>query len=162
MPTIHLMQGLPASGKTTYARLLVRESEGRIRRVNLDDLRRMSDGDSKSVPFSPEREKVITAAQARLVRVFLTYGHDVVVDNTHVHPGQLEELLSRLQGAYEDIHWEVHSLMDVIPSLCRLRNLGRPKGERVPTDVIARLAERYEKAAADGWKLTPEWLETQL
>ncbi|MYV92394.1 AAA family ATPase, partial [Streptomyces sp. SID1034] len=43
MPTVHVMTGLPASGKTTAARKLVAESEGRCRRVNLDDLRGMFD-----------------------------------------------------------------------------------------------------------------------
>lgn len=157
MPTIHLMQGLPASGKTTFARKLVRESEGRIRRVNLDDLRRMSDGDGKSIPWTAEREKAVTAAQARLVRVWLTYGHDVVVDNTHLYPGQLEELLMRLQGVCEDIRWEVHSLTDVPVPTCLFRDAIRP--DSVGGDAILQLNQRYESAAADGWKLTSEWLE---
>ena len=37
------MTGLPASGKTTAARRLQAESGGRMRRVNLDDLRQMLD-----------------------------------------------------------------------------------------------------------------------
>ncbi|WP_438288073.1 AAA family ATPase [Streptomyces scabiei] len=37
------MTGLPASGKTTAARGLQAEAEGRMRRVNLDDLRAMLD-----------------------------------------------------------------------------------------------------------------------
>ncbi|MFF3837957.1 AAA family ATPase [Streptomyces sp. NPDC001930] len=49
MPVVHVMTGLPASGKTTAARALQAAAEGRVRRVNLDDLRSMLD-----VP-SPDR-----------------------------------------------------------------------------------------------------------
>ncbi|MFD8008800.1 AAA family ATPase, partial [Streptomyces sp. NPDC059762] len=51
MPVVHVMTGLPASGKTTAARALQERSEGRMRRVNLDDLRSMLDlpgGDRRS------------------------------------------------------------------------------------------------------------------
>ncbi|MFC9491332.1 AAA family ATPase, partial [Streptomyces hydrogenans] len=51
MPVVHVMTGLPASGKTTAARALQERSEGRMRRVNLDDLRTMLDlpsGDRRS------------------------------------------------------------------------------------------------------------------
>ncbi|CAM5341749.1 AAA family ATPase [Streptomyces avidinii] len=42
LPVVHVMTGLPASGKTTAARALQAEAGGRMRRVNLDDLRSCS------------------------------------------------------------------------------------------------------------------------
>ena len=43
MQTLFFLRGIPASGKTTWAKDLVNRSNGRVKRVNRDDLRALLD-----------------------------------------------------------------------------------------------------------------------
>ena len=67
MPVVHVMTGLPASGKTTAARKLQAESDGRMRRVNLDDLRAMLDIPAPE-PRGYAHEQTVLAIQDAAVR----------------------------------------------------------------------------------------------
>ena len=49
-----ITKGLPASGKSTWARQKVKESNGTLKRINKDDIRAMVE-DSK---WSPERGSI--------------------------------------------------------------------------------------------------------
>ena len=74
--------GLPASGKSTWAKEQVKNSNGQIKRVNKDDLREMIDTGN----WSKEREKEIESMQEMIVRNYLAHGYTVIVDNTHLAP----------------------------------------------------------------------------
>ena len=79
-----MLKGLPASGKSTYAKELVAQG---YKRVNKDDLRGMID-DSK---FNKTNEEYVKNIETELVRDFIRNGLNVVVDDTNF--------------AYEE-HWE--------------------------------------------------------
>lgn len=76
MSKLLILKGLPASGKSTYAKELVAKG---WKRVNKDDLRSMID-DSK---WSKENEKTIINAELELASLFLISGYNVVVDDTN-------------------------------------------------------------------------------
>ncbi|MFE6126660.1 AAA family ATPase [Streptomyces sp. NPDC056437] len=158
-PTVHLMQGLPASGKTTIARRLVATGGGRLRRVSLDDLRHMLDSTGRETPWEPERETSTVRAQAQMVRLLAGDGYDVVVDNTHLYPKQVLPVVHALRGL--PVEWRVHHRISVPLEVCLARDADRQKP--VGRDVILRLHERWLEALADGWSLTTGWLrETHL
>jgi predicted kinase len=80
MRRLVITRGLPASGKSTWARAWVAEGPRRAR-VNRDDLRLMMFGDY----VLPDREEVaVSAAQRGAVEALLRDGYDVVVDDTHL------------------------------------------------------------------------------
>lgn len=68
LPVVHVMTGLPASGKTTAARALQAESGGRMRRVNLDDLRGMLDGHDHGRGHSYKHEQTVLEIQDAALR----------------------------------------------------------------------------------------------
>lgn len=74
MTRLMILKGLPASGKSTYAKELV--SKG-WKRVNKDLLREMFDDGIWSRP----NEKAIVEAERNLARLLLSTGHGVVVDD---------------------------------------------------------------------------------
>jgi predicted kinase len=152
---VHLTQGLPASGKTTLALQLVADGAGRVRRVSLDDLRHMLDSTGKATAWDPERERTTVAAQALMVRQLVADGYDVVVDNTHLHPGQVLPLTRALAGTRVD--WAVHSLLGVPLTECLERDARRT--QRVGADAIHALHRRWREAAESGWTLTAAWLK---
>jgi predicted kinase len=75
-----ITRGLPASGKTTWARAWVEEAPRRAR-VNRDDLRVMMFG---RYVLPDRQEKAVTTAQRVAVETLLREGYDVVVDDTHL------------------------------------------------------------------------------
>jgi predicted kinase len=84
-----ILQGLPASGKTTYAKELV-DKKG-YKRINKDDLRLMIDNSF----FSKKNEEAILDARDLLVDMYLRKGYSVVVDDTNFeikHTLRLEEI----------------------------------------------------------------------
>ncbi|MFD9133989.1 AAA family ATPase [Streptomyces bottropensis] len=158
MPVVHVMTGLPASGKTTAARKLQAESEGRLRRVNLDDLRTMLD-----VPLpegagrrSYAHEQTVLAIQDAAVRAAVDDGFDVVVDNTHMTPHIPKRLKAAVAGLGTFV---VHDFTDVPVEECLRRDAERerPVGE----EIIRILADKHEKSRRGGWRLTAEWLNDQ-
>ncbi|WP_308404324.1 AAA family ATPase [Streptomyces sp. ATCC 21386] len=158
MPVVHVMTGLPASGKTTAARELQAESGGRMRRVNLDDLRQMLDIPQ---PEGAERrsyahEQTVLAIQDAAVRAAVDGGFDVVVDNTHMTPHIPKRLKAAVAGLATFV---VHDFTDVPVEECLRRDAARerPVGE----EIIRILADKHEKSRRGGWRLTAEWLNDE-
>ncbi|WP_424215154.1 AAA family ATPase [Streptomyces sp. BI20] len=158
MPVVHVMTGLPASGKTTAARALQAEGGGRVRRVNLDDLRAMLDPRPGEPGAAEERshahEQTVLAVQDAAVRAAVEDGFDVVVDNTHLTryiPGRLKAAVVGL-----DVTFVVHDFTDVPVEECVRRDAAReaPVGEA----IIRILADKHAKARKGGWRLTADWL----
>jgi predicted kinase len=75
-----VLKGLPASGKSTYAKQLLAEKQGMYKRVNRDLLRDMLD-DRK---WSKNNEKGVVSAERALVGLFISNGFSVIVDDTNL------------------------------------------------------------------------------
>lgn len=159
MPLIHILSGLPASGKSTFARNLVGASAGRVRRVNLDDIRAMLDTDSDgNRHWSHELEETSLKIQDAAIRSAIGDGFDVVVDNTHLVPRIPKRIKKTVAG---DAVFKVHDFNDVRVEECIRRDAQRSGPERVGEEVIRRLADRRTKARKSGWRLTDEWMNDQ-
>lgn len=130
------LQGLPASGKTTWAKEVVRDSDGKIKRVNKDELREMIDGGK----WSREREAQVLDIRNNLVFMWLSMGYDVIVDDTNFEPKH-EEKMRELADHY-DAEFEV-KFFDVPVDECIKRDGERPKP--VGEAVIRGMWNRYLK-----------------
>lgn len=80
MRTIMLLRGIPASGKSTFARDLMNRERDRWMRVNQDDIRTMLFPEQYT--FSDDNEALVKRIHDDALRSLLTAGHDVIVDNT--------------------------------------------------------------------------------
>lgn len=154
MPTIHITTGLPASGKTTGARQLLAESGGRMRRVNLDDIRHMLDHTGGERVWSKAHEATALDVQDAAVRSALAGGFDVICDNTHLTPGIPKRIKAAAAGQAEFV---VHDFTHVPIDECIRRDALRGDAS-VGETVIRRLADNHAKAIKNGWRLTAEWL----
>lgn len=83
MPKLIMMVGESASGKSTYAKGLVRDalqSKHKMIRINRDNLRGMfTDGQWK-----PELEKLVVSAEKDIAHSALGRGYDVIIDDTNL------------------------------------------------------------------------------
>lgn len=147
-PVLIVMQGLPAAGKTTAARKLIANATRPIRYVGLDSLRLMLDGQTPTAWWADGVEESTARAQAALVRQLLADGADVLLDGTHVHPGQVAALAAALGGLDVDVRvLRVDTPVDV----CVARDLERP--HPIGEACIRRLAAQWVAAETGGWRL---------
>jgi predicted kinase len=135
-----ITRGLPASGKTTWAKRWVAEDPEHRIRVNRDDLRQMA-----AVPYSHENEQRIIKQRDMLIDEFLCKGYEVINDDTNLPNRAVRDLrkIAKRTGA----EFEVRDFTDIDIDECHARNGMRSlKGERsVPTSVIEDMHKRYIK-----------------
>lgn len=128
MKTLWMTRGLPASGKSTWARAKQAEFPlGEVKRVNKDDLRAMLDGGK----WSSENEEFVVQVRDHIVVSALADGKHVIVDDTNLAPKHEVRLrqLAREGGA----DFELVDFTHVPLEECIARDRGRAAcvGERV-------------------------------
>ena len=134
MTRLLITRGLPASGKTTFARKL----QPRVVRVNRDDLRRMLHGERLYTQWA---ESQVTHVQRAAVEALLRAHADVIVDDTNLRTKTVREWaeLAARHGA----QFEVHDFTDVPLEECIRRDAERPPADRVGEEAIRRMHARY-------------------
>jgi predicted kinase len=76
---LKMLSGLPASGKTTLARKLVKEG-GSSGRINRDDLRAMLFNSE----WTGRRESIVVACEKAIAKVLLEHQYGAIVDDTNL------------------------------------------------------------------------------
>lgn len=130
MSKIIMMRGLPASGKTTKAKELVKEY-GNAVRISRDDLRAMLHNDE----WSGAKEKVTRSVQRAMVEAVLEKGFVPIIDDTNItekHKERWQSIARELGAKLEVID------MDTDLATCLQRNRCREK--RVPDQIIWKMA----------------------
>jgi len=99
MIKVEMLVGLPASGKSTYAKSIVAKDPSNWVRVNNDDLRAMMNG---SV-WSQDYEKMITDARNYLIRDALKRGKNVIIDNLNLNRRHFDEVCKIAKSVNTDV-----------------------------------------------------------
>lgn len=137
MRTIYILRGLPASGKSTWARNFVLDNEKAVR-WNNDDVRLMAYG--KAWGGGPE--KFIIKMRDNFIKNALDSDFDVVVDNTNLNPVHLETISGRFYYARIAV---VDFIVSVEECIRRDAERERPVG----ASVITKMAEQYNWPPVD-------------
>jgi predicted kinase len=122
MSKMIIMQGLPASGKSTRAQELLREM-GNAVRINKDLLRTMLHFDK----FNGRNEGLTRDAARSIARAFLTNGTNVIIDDTNLNPGTLQswkDLAKELEAKVEVVRMETTALECVMRDNARANSVG--------------------------------------
>jgi predicted kinase len=128
MKKLVICQGLPASGKSTYAKELV--SKEKFKRINRDELRAMLD----CSVWSKANEKIVSDARDQILKNSLENGFNVVVDDTNLVESTVKHLveIAREVGDVEVITEPFNTSIEE----CLARNSKREGIARVPDSVI--------------------------
>jgi predicted kinase len=125
--TIYATLGLPASGKSTWAKSKISENPGAYKRVNKDQLREMIDGGK----WSHDNEKFILGVRDYIIGAALNAGKHVICDDTNLSPKHQDRLrqLAKQHGAA----FEIVDFTHVSVEECIERDRKRPNyvGEAV-------------------------------
>lgn len=126
MKKIIMTKGLPASGKSTWAKQYQMENPNTVR-VNKDELRSML----HNGVHSKGRESFVLEVRDFIVETALADGHDVIVDDTNFH-SKHKNALWRIAAKYNAI-LKVQDFTDVPLEVCIERDKNRPNsvGENV-------------------------------
>jgi predicted kinase len=142
-PTLWITVGLPASGKSSWARRqLTQAPPGKITRVNRDSLRAMMLAPGYRHPPPPATgnpsEALITTAQLAAIRELLAAGYDVICDDTNLHDEHRRVLADTAHAA--GAASRVVDFTRVPVQTCIARDERRSEPERVGQDVIRAMA----------------------
>ena len=119
MSKLIITRGLPASGKSTWAKQWVlKDPEHRIR-INQDDIRLML-----GKYWVPSREKLVQHIQEEALIEALLRGYDIVIDNTNLNEKVLDNYRV-LVTAYGDYAIEYKDFFDTPLSVCIERDKNR-------------------------------------
>lgn len=138
MATLTATRGLPASGKTTYARYRLEQSKpGELVRLNRDDIRAMIHGTGHYIHTT---EQQVSTVQHGSVERLLSAGVSVIVDDTNLRAKHLRTLaeIAWKVGA----EFEVEDFTDVPLMECLARNAKRTVGQ-VPDEVILKMHQKF-------------------
>jgi predicted kinase len=133
MSKLLILQGLPASGKSTWAKQMVQKGAGDWKRVNKDDLRAMIHCglDNKGT------EGDILVARDALVRAYLAKDKSVIIDDTNFNPIHIKMLkaIANEQGATVELK---RFDISVDEAISRDRGRDSPVGEKAIRDMYDR------------------------
>lgn len=119
MSKLIICRGLPASGKSTWAKQWVLEDPEHRVRINQDDIRLML-----GKYWVPSREKLVQEIQFDAVVEALSKEFDVVIDNTNLNKKVLDQF-NRLIKTFEDYEIEYKDFFDTPLSVCIERDKNR-------------------------------------
>lgn len=127
---LHVMRGLPASGKSAFAKKLVADT-GNTVRINRDDLRSLC-FDSKWTRF---REQYIISVEKVMAISAFQQGMNVVIDDTNLANNIWPEF-----GKQAGVEVVVHDFTNVPLAECLIRDWERGNPASVGPGVIYRMA----------------------
>ena len=119
MSKLIITRGLPASGKSTWAKQWVLEDHEHRVRINQDDIRLML-----GKYWVPSREKLVQEIQFNAIIEALNREFDVVIDNTNLNNKVLDQF-NRLIRTFEDYEIEYKDFFDTPLSVCIERDKNR-------------------------------------
>ena len=94
MLKVTLTCGIPACGKSTWAKEEVSKSPEKITRINRDDLRNMM----SNYHLSNSNEKLVTSAKTAMIQQALRNGRDVIIDETNLNSRNFKDICKLVSG----------------------------------------------------------------
>ena len=148
MKRIILTRGIPASGKSTWAKQEVLKDPEHSIRISRDDLRNMS-----GKYWVPAREKYITACKGTILINAINFKFDtIIIDEMNLNPkenGYLKGMVSMMNDTFKDNNdkyiIEIKDFTNVPLDVCIERDSKRenPIGENVIRDIFNKYKDLY-------------------
>lgn len=129
-----ILQGLPASGKSTYAKEWVNQDPKHRVRINRDTMRLML-----NPIYSMDHENLVTDILDFALNNILAHNYDVVIDNMNLSKKYVDDLEAKAKEANYEI--VIKSFKDVPLDVCIERDSKRELS--IGKSVITALHKKY-------------------
>lgn len=141
MNRLIICRGLPASGKTTWAKEWVLKNPEHRVRINQDDIRLML-----GKYWVPAREPIVVAIQQEAVIAAMNFGVDIVIDNTNLNKKVVDAYIQVAEKFKYTVECEDFFNISLGECLRRngIRNASLPKDMQIADTVIIGMYERYK------------------
>lgn len=133
MKQLIMMKGLPASGKSTWAKEEVKKNPTGTIRINNDDIRNMM-----GWTFTKINETVVSDTRTSMIESALSRWLNVIVDNTNLNP--VHETLLRDLAKKHSAHFSIKSFDTLVDECIRRDSL---RENPVWHKVIYDMANKY-------------------
>ena len=141
-----MLRGLPASGKSTWAREQVANGKWMVKRVNKDDLRAMIDNSE----WSKNNEKSILIVRDKIIASYLEVGCTVIVDDTNFSPAH--EYMLKGIATNEHTKFEIKDFDTPVEECIRRDSLRpNPVGEKVILDMYHKYKQDHNELKDATW-----------
>jgi predicted kinase len=131
-----ILQGIPASGKSTIARAWQGDDPTHRVIVNRDSLRR-----ARGQYWVPNQEKFIEELETSMLNLAMAHCYDIIVDATNFNPETLERFaaMTKPYPYYEMETWLIHESMET----CISRDCNEDRDHNVGLGVIDKFYRKY-------------------
>jgi len=138
------LQGIPASGKTTYAKAYCEKNKDWVR-VSRDDLRNM-----RGKYWMPKDEVMITVMERACIKGALEYGKNVIVDATNFNKKFVAQMKYEIDSWELGVEYETKRFNVSLETAIK-RDLQRPNsvGEKVIKNFYKRYIEPVKQVQQD-------------
>lgn len=125
MNKLLILQGIPASGKSTFAKQWVEEDPKTRVIVNRDSIRR-----GLGVYWVPSRENLVSDIEYSIVHHGMKRNYDICLDSTNLNPNYLNQWLLLADNYEYEIEYKKFDI-SLEEALERDKNREFPVGEKV-------------------------------
>lgn len=139
-----ILQGLPASGKSTWAKEKAK-AEKRTVIVNRDKIREMLKGEYNLFPFNSSMENLVTLIEDYTLNEALVSGYTVISDNTNFRFNEAKamHICQKLKDQADvDVHFEIIKFHTSLAE-CIERDSKRPNP--IGKEIITNMYNKYLK-----------------
>lgn len=150
--TIIVVQGLPGSGKSTFAKQWANEDSLHRVRISLDDIRRML-----GTYWVPEREYLVKRIQTATLLGAMHAGYNIVLDNMNLCLNTIDVLTEQINafnstvGKTNILYRLELKFFDTPIDTCIARDAKRHGDNCIGEETIRAIAKRHE-ADLEHWR----------
>ena len=140
--TVLFLKGLPASGKTTYAKNLVRYSKGEVARISKDEIRQMLFNGA----YRPTNERTVNKVIAKTAKILHDNFYSLIIIDACNMRSHVDLFKQNLILGGDEFEFILQTKIFNTPEhICieRDKNRGKQGGKFVGEDVIKTMNERY-------------------
>jgi predicted kinase len=140
MKKLIILRGLPASGKSTYAKSLLEDNLGMYKRLNKDELRQMLDNNH----HTKSNEKFIERVRDMMLLEALKEGKHVVIDDTNLSDRPIERLRQVVQNYCKNTGDQVQiEVKNIETTLQECLDRDEKRDKKVGKNVIMRMYKQH-------------------
>lgn len=135
MKKLIICRGIPASGKSTWAKKLLKENPNKWKRVNRDSIRYMTEYKY----WNPDNEPLVSDIMNAAIKSALNRGFNVIVDNTNLSAKYIKNLRKIAENIGDIIVEEKYFDISLPEALRRDKDRERKVGK----DVLTKFYKTY-------------------